>query len=99
LGVGDYRTHRLIRPGSEKAPAALRSGAFFIPGFSGCWNSGVKPLISLGWQRASKKISKCPKANPPSDDNHYEGSLGHFPGELPRPEAVVPNPTRNSSWL
>jgi hypothetical protein len=50
--------------------------------------SGVKPLISLGWQGAIKKFLKSPKATAPDDDNYYEGSLGHT-RRMPGPEAAV----------
>ncbi|WP_162195913.1 MULTISPECIES: hypothetical protein [Pseudomonas] len=66
------------------APVALFLSVALI---RGCF-SGVKPLISLGWQGAIKKFAKSPKATAPDDDNYYEGSLGHT-RRMPGPEAAV----------
>ncbi|WP_433886510.1 hypothetical protein [Pseudomonas vranovensis] len=73
----------------KKSATGCSGGAFFMPVVCKVsWFSGVKPLISLGWQGAIKKFAKSPKATAPDDDNYYEGSLGHT-RRMPGPEAAV----------
>ncbi|CAN1599805.1 protein of unknown function [Pseudomonas mediterranea] len=47
-------------------------------------------MFLKGWPPASKFFEKSPQASSQSDDNYYEGSLGHT-RRLPGPEAAVPN--------